>query len=126
MLDLMYGESSLREQMEKDHSFLILSDHNEPQGFASYSEIEPSLWKLHKLYVLPSYQGKGGGRSLIDFILNDVKSKGGKALQLNVNRNNKAKDFYERLGFRVIRSEDIDIGNGYFMNDYIMELRVGA
>ena len=29
--------------------------------------------------------------------------------------------FYEKLGFQIIKEEDVDIGNGYFMNDYIME-----
>lgn len=123
MLDLMYSEPALKEQMETGHRFLILSEKDSPIGFASYSEIEPKTWKLHKLYVLPSYQGKGGGRELIHFVMNDVRKEGGVALQLNVNRNNKAKDFYEKLGFYILRSEDIDIGNGYFMNDYIMEIR---
>jgi len=39
-----------------------------------------------------------------------------------VNRQNNAKNFYEKLGFVVIKEEDIDIGNGYFMNDYVMEM----
>jgi ribosomal protein S18 acetylase RimI-like enzyme len=39
---------------------------------------------------------------------------------LNVNRNNKALGFYQKFGFVILREEDIDIGNGYFMNDYIM------
>jgi diamine N-acetyltransferase len=126
MLGLMYSEASLKKQMEEEHRFLLLSDDDIPIGFASYSEIEPRVWKLHKLYVLSSYQGKGGGRELVDFVLKDVANEGGLALQLNVNRNNKAKLFYDRLGFKVIREEDIDIGNGYFMNDYIMEIRVSS
>ena len=34
----------------------------------------------------------------------------------------KAKDFYERLGFKIIQTANFDFGNGYFMNDYVMEL----
>ncbi len=49
---------------------------------------------------------------------------GGTALQLNVNRSNKARFFYEKLGFNVVREEDIDIGNNYFMNDFVMEKKV--
>ncbi len=124
MLDLMYSEKALLQQMEQGHRFLLLYDEDEPIGFASYSEIAPKLWKLHKLYVLPVVQGKGGGRKLVDFVLTDLKKEGGERLQLNVNRHNKAKDFYHRLGFSVAREEDIDIGNGYFMSDYIMERQV--
>ena len=48
------------------------------------------------------------------------KHNGAKILQLNVNRFNKAKDFYLAMGYKIIAEEDIPIGN-YFMNDYIME-----
>jgi ribosomal protein S18 acetylase RimI-like enzyme len=50
-----------------------------------------------------------------------MKTQGATTLQLNVNRNNPAKIFYEKLGFAVLNEEDIDIGNGYFMNDYVMQ-----
>jgi ribosomal protein S18 acetylase RimI-like enzyme len=63
---------------------------------------------------------------VIGEILKAIARKGGKALRLNVNRNNKAKEFYEKLGFTVIQEEDIDIGSGYYMNDYIMEKKIGA
>ena len=53
-----------------------------------------------------------------------MKAKGGTTLQLNVNRQNNAKEFYEKMGFAVIGEEDIDIGSGYYMNDYIMEKKL--
>ena len=40
---------------------------------------------------------------------------------LNVNRFNKALSFYERMGFKVIDEVNIEIGNGYLMEDYVME-----
>ena len=80
------------------------------------------LYKLHKIYALPDQQGKGIGKFIINYISGEIKPIGATALQLNVNRYNKAKGFYEKLGFKVIGEEDIDIGNGYLMNDYIMEL----
>jgi len=36
----------------------------------------------------------------------------------------KAKNFYEKLGFVVIEEKDFDIGNGHFMNDYVMEKKL--
>ncbi|HCN52888.1 MAG TPA: hypothetical protein DIS88_03510 [Prevotella sp.] len=38
---------------------------------------------------------------------------------LHVNRCNKAKTFYD--GMKVSKQGDYDIGNGYFMNNYMME-----
>ena len=58
---------------------------------------------------------------MLDHIVSAVKQKDASSLQLNVNRKNKALHFYEKQGFKIIREEDIDIGSGYFMNDYVLE-----
>lgn len=124
MLKMMYSEESLQQQMKQQHEFIIVNDGVNPVGFASFSLIETGVYKLHKIYVLPQKQGKGTGRFVINEIIKAMIRKGGTTLQLNVNRNNKAKEFYEKLGFTVIKEEDIDIGNGYLMNDYVMEKKV--
>jgi GNAT superfamily N-acetyltransferase len=125
MLEQMYSPASLQKQMEEDGcAFIIVYDDNEPVAFASFNETEPQLWKLNKIYILPSQQGKGTGKFIINYIVDEIKAKHAKALQLQVNRQNKAKDFYERLGFKIIQTADFDIGNGYFMNDYVMELSI--
>lgn len=124
MMKLMYSEQALAEQMKKGDEFIIVYDSVQPIGFASVSMQEPRVFKLHKLYILPSYQGKGTGRFTIDELVKAIKRKGAASLTLNVNRNNNAKVFYEKIGFTVIREEDIDIGNGYMMNDYVMEMKL--
>jgi len=125
MLGLMYSESSLQKQMEEDGCiFIMVYDENDPVGFASYSEEKssPQTWKLNKIYVLQSQQGKGTGKFIINYINEEIKLQGAKAIQLQVNRDNPARSFYEKLGFTVIKTADFDIGNGYFMNDFVMEL----
>lgn len=125
MLDMMYSETALKRQMSDGHVFLIANDEMGAAGFSSYqNKNEPALVKIHKLYILPSRQGKGWGRILIDEMAKRARSKGAIALELNVNRHNPALDFYRRLGFAVVREEDIDIGNGYLMNDYVMRLEL--
>jgi len=125
MLDLMYSEASLTRQMTKEGChFIIVYENGNPVGFASFNETEAGIWKLNKIYILPNQQGKGTGRFTLDYIINTIKVKGAKSLQLQVNRYNKAKDFYEKLGFSVIKIADFDIGKGYFMNDYVMEKRI--
>jgi hypothetical protein len=42
-------------------------------------------------------------------------------LQLDVNRQNRARYFYEKQGFKIKTEKDTDIGNGYWMRDFIME-----
>jgi diamine N-acetyltransferase len=121
MLEMMYSEASLQKQMKEGCRFFLVYEGTEPVGFASYQEIEPSVFKLHKIYVLPSQQGKGTGRFVIDQIVETIRPFGATALQLQVNRDNKAKGFYEKLGFTVIDEIDLDIGGGHFMNDYVMQ-----
>ena len=120
MLELIYSESSLQKQFDEQHHFLIVEEDKNAIAFADYSVLKDAIYKLNKIYVLPDQQGKSIGKSLINHVIDLVKQKGATSLLLNVNRNNKAKQFYEHLGFKVISEEDIDIGEGYFMNDFIM------
>jgi len=124
MLEKIYSLSSLEHQFSVlKHRFIIVFDDQTPVGFASYGVHEnSSIFHLNKIYVLPDQQGKNLGKLILDYVITDIKSSGATALQLNVNRNNKAIQFYEKQGFKIIRKEDIDIGFGYFMNDYVMEL----
>ncbi len=125
MLDRMYSEASLNEQMTEDGcQFIFVYDEKEPVGFAAYQEIKPTIWKLHKIYILTTQQGKGTGKFVIDHIMKEIQQQGATALQLQVNRHNKARSFYEKTGFTVIEEADFDIGNGYFMNDYVMEKKL--
>ncbi len=122
MLDLIYSTNALDHQMRMGQRFLLIEENGTPKGFAGFGEVDPpGTYKLHKLYVLPAKQGSGLGRQLITHVMNLVQALEGKALVLNVNRHNKAKSFYEKMGFRVVREEDIDIGRGYYMNDYVMQ-----
>jgi ribosomal protein S18 acetylase RimI-like enzyme len=128
MLDTIYSEASLKKVMENgSQTFILLEDERGSQGFAAYGKRkeQPSVFKLHKIYVLPDNQGKGYGRKLIQEVCKRIQQEGANCLDLNVNRHNPAKQFYERIGFRVIREEDIPIGP-YWMNDYVMRLERGT
>jgi ribosomal protein S18 acetylase RimI-like enzyme len=127
MMTQMYSPDSLLRQItEYHHRFLILEYGSIPSGFASYAIYpEEAKGKLQKIYVDPSLQGKGLGKLLLDEVVLQVKGADCRLLQLNVNRRNRARTFYESQGFFVVKEEDIDIGNGYFMNDFVMEKKMG-
>jgi GNAT superfamily N-acetyltransferase len=124
MLEKIYSLSSLTHQFSVLHHRFILATENEiPAGFASYSPHEDAtVYHLNKIYVLPGQQGKNIGKQMLEYVIYTIKKSGALSLQLNVNRFNKALHFYEKQGFKIIRKEDIDIGSGYFMNDYVLEL----
>ncbi len=121
MLSLLYSYEALEKQMQENHYFFLALKDYKPIGFASFSATEKNIFKLQKLYVLPQQQKTGAGLALIKTVEQIVKSMGGSTLILNVNRKNNAKQFYSKLGFTIKQEEDIDIGSGYFMNDYVME-----
>jgi ribosomal protein S18 acetylase RimI-like enzyme len=70
---------------------------------------------------LPLFQGNGIGDSILNYIIDKIRLDIPVSLLLNVNRDNPSIHFYKKKGFKIIGSEDIDIGNGFFMNDYVME-----
>ena len=121
MMNLIYSEAALEKQMASGHQFIVIYNSSIPVGFASFSEVEPAIYKLQKVYVLINQQGRGTGRFAIDQVIAAIRPKGATALRLNVNRFNQAKGFYEKMGFAVISEEKIDIGSGYEMDDYVME-----
>ncbi|MBT1698265.1 GNAT family N-acetyltransferase [Fulvivirgaceae bacterium PWU4] len=126
MLDAIYSAEALQRTMENgSQTFIILHDERGPQGFASYGPKPGSadVIKLHKIYVLPDNHGKGYGKLLIDEVKKRTLALKINTLDLNVNRYNKAKSFYEKIGFQVIGEEDVPIGP-YWMNDYIMRLQL--
>jgi GNAT superfamily N-acetyltransferase len=125
MMEMMYSIDSLEKQIEIK-PFLLVNDNGEFIGFASY-EINwdnSRKTKIHKLYVLPEIQGKGIGRMLINHIKEIALKANNNALFLTVNRFNKAKEFYLKQGFHIVAEKQFQIGNGYIMDDYVMELLI--
>lgn len=121
MLEKFYSTPSLTDQLKNNHYFFLALKNSLPVGFASFSTVYQNVYKLQKLYVLPSEQKTGAGKALLQKVEKEAKKLGAVKLQLNVNRKNIAKTFYEKNSFAVIRHEDIDIENGFFMNDFVME-----
>jgi ribosomal protein S18 acetylase RimI-like enzyme len=108
--------------MRKGHQFYMAELEGTSFGFASVSAEGNDTFKLNKLYVLPDTQKSGAGKALLQEVIAYAKENGGNRLLLQVNRDNNAKGFYEKQGFTILEEIDLSIGNGYFMNDYVMGL----
>ena len=124
MIDKFYNETALRELIQKGHVFYLAQDDNEKYvGFVSYElNSEPNKTKIHKIYVLPETQGTGLGRQFFELVKEKAIENNQNAIFLNVNKYNNAIHFYTELGFAKVKDEVIDIGNGYVMDDYVMEV----
>jgi ribosomal protein S18 acetylase RimI-like enzyme len=126
MLDWMYNLETLTKQERLGHQFYVCESDELPVGFIGIEPHHPdqNKLKIHKLYVLPSTQGSGVGKILLQKAISVAKEMGIEKIVLNVNRYNRAVEFYKHLGFTVAYEENIDIGNGYWMEDYVMSYSV--
>lgn len=126
MFDMMYSREAYTAQInDKGHAFLLAQRDGEYIGFASYEiNYKPGVTKVHKLYILPNIQRSGAGQALLLAIETSAKKSGNNKITLNVNRYNPALGFYLAKGFTNVVSEDINIGNGYLMEDYVMEKEI--
>jgi len=123
MMELFYTPENLLKQFDSGQIFLVIDKEGIPSGYASYTLLNKKRdYKLNKIYVDTRLQGKGLGRNLLNDVISRVKTADGKSLQLNVNKYNKAVGFYKSMGFVVKKEELLDIGRGYFMDDFVMEL----
>lgn len=128
MMEWMYSPESLERQVAEGHRYYLACLDGEPVGYLSIQQESPDLFHLQKIYLLPACQGKGFGRQLFTHAVEEVRRLHPSApcvMELNVNRQNPALHFYERMGMTRDREGDFPIGNGYYMNDYIMRLVVG-
>jgi len=123
MLEGMYGLEVLRGEMNGKHIYLIAEKEGNAIGFAGLEHSfrgSPNT-RLHKLYVLPEAQGTGAGRLLLRSSVTATAEHGDTAIELTVNRYNRAKDIYLRWGFHIVRDQVLDIGNGFVMDDHVMQ-----
>jgi ribosomal protein S18 acetylase RimI-like enzyme len=126
MLNWMYSIDSLEQQLLDGHQYFGIYDQNEMLGFLDIQLNHPfdKEMKVNKIYVLTNQQGKQLGYQLMIHAIDFAKMHNMKSISLQVNRHNKAFEFYKKIGFIIREEKDFAIGNGYYMNDYMMELNL--
>ena len=127
MLDWMYSFPILKQQQEEGHEFYIIATEGTDIGFMALEWLEQegiSELKINKLYVLPSLHRRGAGSALLEKAKERAAETRCQAVFLQVNKANAAKNFYLKLGFQVREEAVFDIGNGFVMDDYIMEVQL--
>lgn len=118
MLDKFYSNESIKQQMNNCHQFYLIQNNHKNIGFISIEDKGRSRFFIHKFYILQKESGKGIGTKVFKTIIKKFKPK---EVRLTVNRQNyKAINFYFKNGFVIEKVADFDIGNGFYMNDFVM------
>lgn len=115
----MNSVQALSKLINQDHNFIIPYENGTAKGYSCY-KIYADKARIEKLYVLPDEHKKGIGKLMMNYIIEKAKEHVS-IIELNVNRQNEAVKFYKNMGFEILKDVDIPIGEGFFMNDYIMQ-----
>lgn len=124
MVERFQTAPALREQIGKGYTYLIVTVDGVPAGYCGYVPDDKGLF-LSKIYISKDYRGSGLSTKLFDRLRVIARTLGKDRVHLTVNRNNAhAISVYEHEGFVGVGTADTLIGEGFVMNDYLMELRV--
>ena len=85
-------------------------------GWLQVGESSDAIY-LGQLYLAPELQNRGIGTAIVTE-LRDKARQAGKALTLDVMKNNRARFFYERLGFQVIGQSEYKLKMRWLANEY--------
>ena len=125
MLARSQSASGIREQIEGGARYYIAADQDGKWlGFTAFYPRGNEMY-LSKFYVHKSQRGKGVARCMLELMIHAAKEEGLEKISLNVNRHNDlAIGAYEKMGFVFARAEQIDIGQGFVMDDFVYEYRL--
>lgn len=114
-----------RDMANNGYEYWILHDGDteEVVGYTGgHEEPETNRFFISKVYLFEEQRGKGYARQAVEFYDELCQDRNLKAMYLTVNKGNElAIRAYKGTGFEVIDAVVTQIGNGFVMDDYIME-----
>ena len=117
-----------RDMAEHAYEYWLVraADDNRIVGYTGgHVEAETNRFFISKIYLLAAERGKHFASAVIAFYEDLCRTRGLRAMYLTVNKGNELGiRAYEGKGFATIDAVETDIGEGYIMDDYIMEKRI--
>lgn len=121
MLDKFQSAEAIEMQIKNGYNYYLIQFGKDIVGYIGF-ELKMNELFLSKLYINSSSRGKGAGKKSIKFIESIAKQIKLNKITLTVNKNNiNSIAAYKKFGFKIIDEIIVDIGDGYVMDDYIME-----
>lgn len=126
MLDKYQSTTAIQQQLNEGYLY-YLARYNDT--FAGYLALVPDTAKsrlmISKIYVDSTIRGAGVGSTMFEYSKQKANDLGLETIWLTVNiHNSNSIEWYLKQGFQKVDEVKADIGNGYFMEDYILEFRL--
>lgn len=124
MLDKFQDKEAIKHQIENGYDYFIIEHQKEACGYlALVTNNEEKKMMISKIYIDSDFRNLNLGSQLMNFAIEEAKKRGSRLIWLTVNINNsKSIEWYQKRGFTIKENIKIDIGNGFVMDDYLMEL----
>jgi diamine N-acetyltransferase len=125
MLAQRYTPTLIRSQLANPDQGWWVAEQDETLIGFGHAVLMEDQCKLDKLYIHPDHQHHGLGAALLEQAREWAHKAGKTRLTLQVNRHNSlALNAYRKYGFAITEARVFDIGGGFVMDDYFMELKL--
>lgn len=129
-IDYMVGKFQSYEAMQEQvneqwYSYFAVSDGDDLCGYFAVKPEADDRFFLSKLYLRLDKRGQGTASQMLGRVFEEARRLGKRSVYLTVNKHNShAIAVYKKTGFKVIGEPVTDIGNGFVMDDYVMEYKL--
>lgn len=126
MVEKFQSYQAMKEQIYgQGYSYLAVRENGKLCGYIGVKPEDDERFFLSKLYLCADKRGRGIASAMLNRVFDEARRSGKKSVYLTVNRyNDHAVAVYKKTGFEIIRQAVADIGNGFVMDDYIMEYKL--
>ncbi len=123
MLEKFQSAEAIARQIDNGYNYFLIYHNGLPCGYLSLvPNTTEQKMMLSKIYVDSDHRGLQLGKQLMDFAITEARKLHFKTLWLTVNKyNTNSIEWYKKQGFTIKKELKIDIGNGFVMDDYLME-----
>ena len=117
-------DAILRQIEEENYRYYCVFCNGEPAGYYAAKPSGTGRVFLSKLYVAAKFRGRGLGKRMLQHLIDAARAGDAQTIWLTVNKHNRTIDIYRNFGFVITDEIVTDIGNGFVMDDYVMEKRI--
>lgn len=124
MVEKFQSYPALKEQVQNGYEYFMIYSGHSLAGYTGVHEADHALF-LSKLYVHKNFRGMHLSSSAFSFLVDLCKQRNLQKIWLTCNKHNShTLEIYNHWGFVTVREEKADIGNGFYMDDFILEYTI--